>query len=76
VDINTAYRSITANVTDSAIESLCCWLDEECSELRDQMKQVKLQWLQGPIKNGDKICNVRRETEEISGKIEEMFSES
>jgi hypothetical protein len=30
------------------------WLDAECSELLDQMKRAKLQWLEDPSKiNGD-----------------------
>jgi hypothetical protein len=38
------------------------WFDEGCSELLDQMKQAKLQWLQDPSEiNGDNLNNVRRE---------------
>jgi predicted small metal-binding protein len=38
------------------------WFNKGCSELLDQMKQVKLQWLQDPSEiNGDNLNNVRRE---------------
>jgi uncharacterized protein YaaR (DUF327 family) len=38
-------------------------LDEGCSELLDQRKQAKLQWLQDPSEiNGDNLKSVRRET--------------
>jgi hypothetical protein len=38
------------------------WFDEGCSELLDQRKQAKLQWLQDPSEiNGDNLNNVRRE---------------
>jgi hypothetical protein len=55
----------------SAKEGLDCyklkkhkpWLDEGCSELLDQKKQAKLQWLQDPSDtNGDNLNNIRRET--------------
>jgi hypothetical protein len=36
------------------------WFDEGCSELLDQRKQVKLQWLQDASEiNGDNPNNVR-----------------
>jgi hypothetical protein len=36
------------------------WFDEECSELLDQRKQAKLQWLQDPREiNGDNLNNAR-----------------
>jgi hypothetical protein len=39
------------------------WFDEGCSELLDQRKQAKLQWLQDPSEiNGHNLKNVRRET--------------
>jgi hypothetical protein len=39
------------------------WFEEGCSELLDQRKQAKLQWLQDPCEiNGDNLKNVRRET--------------
>jgi phosphopantetheinyl transferase (holo-ACP synthase) len=38
------------------------WYNEGCSELLDQRKQAKLQWLQDPSKiNGDNLNNVKRE---------------
>jgi hypothetical protein len=38
------------------------WFDEGCSELLDQRKQSKLQWLQYPNKiNGYNLNNVRHE---------------
>jgi hypothetical protein len=56
VGINRAWETIRENIKISAKESLGYyelkkhkpWLDEGCSELLDQMKQVKLQWLQDP----------------------------
>jgi hypothetical protein len=44
------------------------WFDEECSELVDQRKQAKLQWLQDPSKvNEDNLSNVRWEASKFSG---------
>jgi hypothetical protein len=38
------------------------WFDEGSSELLDQRKQVKLQWLQDPSEvNGDNLNNVKSE---------------
>jgi hypothetical protein len=35
------------------------WFEEGCSELLDQRKQAKLQWLQDPSEiNGDNLNNV------------------
>jgi hypothetical protein len=58
------------------------WFDEGCSELLDQRKQAKLQWLHDPSEiNGDNLNNVRRETsrhfqnkkrEYLKGKINEL----
>jgi len=37
------------------------WLDEECSKLLDQRKQVTLQWFRNSIQtNGDNLNNVIR----------------
>jgi hypothetical protein len=36
------------------------WFDEGCSELLDQRKQAKLQWLQDPTER-DNLINVRHE---------------
>jgi hypothetical protein len=39
------------------------WFEEGCSELLDQRKQAKLQWLQDRnLINGDNLSNIRRET--------------
>jgi hypothetical protein len=62
------------------------WFDEGCSELLNQRKQAKLQWLQDPSEiNGDNLNNVRRETsrhfrnkkrEYLKGKINELATNS
>jgi hypothetical protein len=54
VDINTAWETIRENIKILAKESLSYyelkkhkpWFSEGCSELLDQRKQAKLQWLQ------------------------------
>jgi flagellar biosynthesis/type III secretory pathway chaperone len=58
VDINRAWETIRENIKISAKESLGYyelkkhkpWIDERCSELLDQRKQAKLQWLRDPNK--------------------------
>jgi hypothetical protein len=59
------------NITISAKASQGCyelkkdkqWFEEGCSELLDQGKQAKLQWLKNPSEmNGDNLNNIRRET--------------
>jgi hypothetical protein len=71
VEINTIWETIKENIKISAKKSLGYyelkqhkpWFDEGCSELLDQRKQAKLQWLQDPSKiNGDNLNDVRRET--------------
>jgi hypothetical protein len=71
VKINSAWETIRENIEISAKESLGYfelkkhkpWFDEGCSELLDQRKRAKLQWLQDPSEiNGDSMNNVRRET--------------
>jgi hypothetical protein len=62
------------------------WFDEGCSELLDQRKQGKSQWLQDPNEiNGDNLTNVRRETsrnfrgkkkEYLKDKINELATNS
>jgi hypothetical protein len=61
---------IRENIKISAKEPKGCfelkkhrpWFDEGCSELVDQRKGDKLQWLQDPSEtNGDNLNNVRRE---------------
>jgi hypothetical protein len=69
-DINRAWDTIRENIKISAQENLgYCeskhrkpWFDEECSELVDQRKQAKLQWLQDPSEaNEDNLSHVRQE---------------
>jgi uncharacterized protein YaaR (DUF327 family) len=62
------------------------WLDEGCSELLDQRKQAKLQWLQDQSEiNGDNLNNVRLEAnryfrnikkEYLKDKINELATDS
>jgi hypothetical protein len=62
------------------------WFDEGCSELLDQRKQAKLQWLQDPNEiNGDNLNNVRHEVsrhfrnkkrEYLENKINELAKNS
>jgi hypothetical protein len=68
VDINGAWETVGENMNISTKESLgyyelkkCKpWFDERCSELLDESKQTKLQWLQDPSKiNGDNQNNIR-----------------
>jgi hypothetical protein len=70
VEINTAWETIRENIKFATNESLGYyelkqhkpWFDEGCSELLDQRKQAKLQWLQDPSEiNGENLNNVRRE---------------
>jgi hypothetical protein len=52
------------------------WFEEECSELIDQGKQTKLQWLQNPIeRNGDNVNNVRCEASRYFRNKKEGISE-
>jgi hypothetical protein len=54
LDIKRGWETVRENMKISAKESLDCyelkkhkpWFDEGCSELLDQRKQAKLQWLQ------------------------------
>jgi hypothetical protein len=56
-DINNVWESIRENSKTSAKENLEYqklkhnkpWFDDECSELIDQRKQAKLEWLKNPI---------------------------
>jgi hypothetical protein len=81
-DVTRALKALRDNIKISAKESLSYyelkmhdpWFDEGCSELLDQRKQAKLQWLQdqGEI-NGYNLNNKRcecgrhfREKERIS----------
>jgi hypothetical protein len=70
VETYTTWETIRENIKISVKESLGYyelkqhkpWFNEGCSELLDQRKQAKLQWLQDPSEiNGDNLNNVRRE---------------
>jgi hypothetical protein len=70
MDNNRAWETIRENIKISAKESQGYyelkkhkpWFDKGCSELLDQRKQAKLQWLQEPSKiTGDNLNNIRRE---------------
>jgi hypothetical protein len=70
VQINTIWETIRENVNISEKEGLGYyelkqhkpWYDEGCSELLDQRKQAKLQWLQDPSEiNGNNLNNLRCE---------------
>jgi hypothetical protein len=65
------WETIRENIKISAKESLGYyevkkhkpWFDEGCSELLDQRKQAKLQWLQDPSEiNGDNLNHIKWET--------------
>jgi hypothetical protein len=70
LDINRASETIRENINISAKESLGYyeskkhkqWFDNGCSELLDQGKQARLQWLQDSSEiNEDNLSNVRHE---------------
>jgi hypothetical protein len=87
---NNAWESIRENIKASAKENLGYqklkhnkpWFDDKCSQLIDQQKQAKLQWLQNPNQiSGDNLQNVKCETsrtfrnkkrEYLKGKIIEL----
>jgi hypothetical protein len=69
-ETNSEWETTRENIKISDKESLGYfelkndkpWLDEECSKLLHQRKQVKLQWLQDRSEiNGDNLNNVRCE---------------
>jgi hypothetical protein len=71
VGIDGGWETIRENIRISAKESLGYyelkkhkpWLYEGCSELLDQRKLDKLQWLQDPSKiNGNNLNNISCET--------------
>jgi hypothetical protein len=71
VEINSAWETIRETITISAKEILSyfelkkhkSWFDEGFSNLLDQRKEAKLQWLQDPSEiNGDNLNNVRSES--------------
>jgi hypothetical protein len=94
VEINSAWKTIRENIKISAKERLGYfelkkhkpWFDEGCSELLDQRKQAKLQWLQDPSEiNWDNLNNVRCEAsryfrnnkkEYLKDKINELATNS
>jgi hypothetical protein len=93
VEINTVWETIRENIKISAKENLSYyekkkhkpWFDEGCSELLDQGKEAKLQWLQDPSEiNGDNLSNVRhtsrhfrnKKREYPKGKINELATNS
>jgi hypothetical protein len=57
-DINRAGETVSESIKISAKQILGCyelkaqklWFGERCTELLDQRKQAKLQWLQDPSK--------------------------
>jgi hypothetical protein len=70
VDNNRAWETIRKNIKISSKESVGYyelqkhkqWFDEGCSELLDQMKQTKRQWLEDPSEiNRDTLNNIRHE---------------
>jgi hypothetical protein len=86
VDINRAWETIRENTKISAKCSLGYyelkkhkpWFDEDCSELLDQRKEAKLQWLQDASKiNGDNLNNIRREaSRHFRNKKREYFKDN
>jgi hypothetical protein len=67
VDINAVWETIRENIKFSAKESMDFyklkrhkpWFYERCSELVDEWKKVKMQWLQDPgVKNVDNVNNI------------------
>jgi 50S ribosomal subunit-associated GTPase HflX len=70
VEINSAWETIKEIIKISAKESVGYyelrkhkpWFNERCSELLDEKKQAKFQWLQDPSEiNGDNLNNIRCE---------------
>jgi uncharacterized protein YaaR (DUF327 family) len=56
LDYSPRFEKIKAGIWDP-------WFDEGCSELLDERKQARLQWLQDQSEiNGDNLNNKRRET--------------
>jgi hypothetical protein len=94
VHINRASETIRENINISAKESLVYYelmkhkplFNEGCSELLDQRKQAKLQWLHDPSKIiGDNLSNIRLEAsrhfrnkkrEYVKDKIDELATNS
>jgi hypothetical protein len=90
VEINSAWKMLRENIKISIKENLGYyelkkhkpWFNKGCSELLDQRKDAKLQWLQDPNEiNGDNLNNVRHEAsrhfrnknrEYLKGKINDL----
>jgi hypothetical protein len=75
VDINRDSETVTENIKFQPVR-VCYyelkkhrhWFNERCSELLDQRKQAKLQWLQNPSEiNGDNLNNIHLKPAGISG---------
>jgi hypothetical protein len=93
LEINSALETVRENIKILAKESLGYfqmkhkpWFDEGCSELFDQRKEAKFQWLQDPSEiNGDNLNNVKRDAsryfrnkkrEYLKDKINELATNS
>ena len=93
-DINWALENNKENIRTSAKDNLGLhelkqhkpWFDEECLDFLDQMKQVKLQWVQDPSQSTvDNLNNVRHDASRhfrnkkmayLKAKIEELEANS
>jgi len=93
-DINWALENNKENIRTSAKDNLGLhelkqhkpWFDEECLDFLDQMKQVKLQWVQDPSQSTvDNLNNVRHDASRhfrnkkmayLKAKIEELETKS
>jgi hypothetical protein len=71
VEINSVWETIRENIKISdkvnvsyyELKKHKTWFDRGCSDLFDQRKQAKLQWLQNPcVINRDNLNNVKHET--------------
>ena len=69
-DINRAWENNKENIKTSAKDSLGLhqlkqhkpWFDEECLDFLDQMKQVKMQWIEDPSQSTvDNLNNVKHD---------------
>jgi hypothetical protein len=94
VEMNSAWDMIREDIEISAKESLGYfelkkhkpWFGKGCSELLDQRKEAKLQWLRDPSEiNGDDLNNARckasryfrnKKRENLKYKINELASNS
>jgi hypothetical protein len=91
MEISSVWKMIGENINISSKENLGCyelrkhkpWFNEGCSELLDERKQAKVQWLQDRSEmNGDNLYNGRRETsrylrrEYLKDRIKELAANS